>query len=335
MRFVICGAGALGGVLGGQLAKAGYEVVLIDKIPEQVAAINRHGLQLRGVHGNHTLRLPAVPHAREVAFRPGDVIFLCVKSFHTEAAVRELRQATDLDLPVFCAQNGVRNEEVAARFFSRVHGVMVLIGAKCLTPGVVVQTGNGPLGMGAYPEGLTPEAQAVAAAFDKTDLTVYTTPHIMRHKWNKLLHNLNNATMALTGLGSQEARAHPEARLWMAEVCEEGLRVLQAAGIAVEGPPGMGSIAARIAELRRLEEVPEVPKDPELMGYASMWQDLYHRRGVVEADFFNGEIVCLGQQYGVPTPYNRLLLELVKAAAAAQQPPGQYTIAELRQRLAG
>ena len=44
MRFVICGAGAIGGVLGGQLAKAGFAVICIDKIAEHVAAINTQGL---------------------------------------------------------------------------------------------------------------------------------------------------------------------------------------------------------------------------------------------------------------------------------------------------
>jgi ketopantoate reductase len=53
MRFVICGAGAIGGVLGGQLARAGFAVIFIDKIPEHVAAINTQGLQLQGVRGIH------------------------------------------------------------------------------------------------------------------------------------------------------------------------------------------------------------------------------------------------------------------------------------------
>lgn len=69
MRFVMCGAGAIGGVLGGQLARAGFAVILIDKIPEHVEAINTHGLQLKGVHGHHTLNIPAVLQASEVAFR--------------------------------------------------------------------------------------------------------------------------------------------------------------------------------------------------------------------------------------------------------------------------
>jgi 2-dehydropantoate 2-reductase len=335
MRFIMCGAGAIGGVLGGQLAKAGYDVIFIDKIPEHVAAINQHGLQLKGVHGNHTLKVPAVLQASAIDFRPDDVIFMAVKSFHCDAAAAELRQATRLELPIFCSQNGLTNEPAVARRFQHVNGLMVLIGAKCLKPGEVVQTGNGPVGVGTYPEGLSPAARDVATALDKTDLPVYTTPSIGKAKWNKMLINLNNATLGLTGFATQEAWQDADSRLWMADVWEEGVRVLTAAGIAYEGPPGMGSIEAHIAELRHAQCNPEGPVDEELKGRASLWQDLYHQRGAVEADYFNGEIVRLGRQHRVPTPYNSLLLNLIEGMAAARERPGKYSIQDLRQRLPG
>ena len=333
MRFVICGAGAIGGVLGGQLAKAGFAVLFIDKIPEHVAAINAHGLQLKGVHGTHTLPIPAVMQASAVDFRPDDVIFLAVKAFHCATAVAELRRATTLELPIFCAQNGVANEGIAARYFQQVHGVMVLIGAKRLLPGEVVHTGNGPVGLGTYPAGPSQAAQHVAAALEETDLPIYTTEHIGRAKWNKLLLNLNNATLGLTGLATQEATADAAVRLWMADVWEEGAGVLQAAGIAYEGPPGMGAIEDRICELRDSPTPPYMPVGDERTGRSSLWQDLYHRRGAVEAEYLNGEIVRLGRQYGVPTPYNSLLLELSTELAVARALPGTYKVQQLRERL--
>jgi 2-dehydropantoate 2-reductase len=333
MHFVICGAGAIGGVIGGQLAKAGKDVIFIEKLQDHGDALRQNGLQLRGVHGNHTLRIPVVTQASEIEFRPDDAIFLAVKSFHSDAACQELRQATSLELPVFCSQNGVRNEETAANYFQNVNGVMVLIGAKRLEPGVVVQTGNGPVGVGTFPEGLSQAAKDVAAALDETDLPVYTTDQVAKHKWNKMLINLNNASMGLTGFASQEARADATARLWLADVYEEGASVIQAAGIEYEGPPGMGPIEERIRELRDLNFDPGVPEEDELKGRASLWQDLYHQRGEVEADYFNGEIVRLGRQYNVPTPYSSLLVDLIKDMAAARELPGKYTIEQLRELL--
>jgi 2-dehydropantoate 2-reductase len=261
------------------------------------------------------------------------VLVLAVKSFHCAAAVVELRRATTLELPIFCAQNGVTNEGITARYFQQVHGVMVLIGAKRLVPGTVVHTGNGPVGIGTYPGGLSQAAQYVAIALQETDLPIYTTEHIDRAKWNKLLLNLNNATLGLTGLATQEATADAAARVWMADVWEEGARVLQAAGIAYEGPPGMGAIEERIRELRDNPVPPYVPVDDERTGRSSLWQDLYHRRRQVEAEYLNGEIVRLGRRCGVPTPYNSLLLELSTAMAVAGALPGTHTVQQLRQHL--
>ena len=152
--------------------------------------------------------------------------------------MQALRRATPLDIPVFCAQNGIRNEEVAARYFRRVHGVMVLIGAKRLVPGEVVHTGAGPLGVGRWPSGLCEVAREVVQAVAKTDIPAYATEEIAVHKWNKMAINLNNATFGLLGLSGQEAQADPEVRAFMADVYEEGVRVLRAAGIRFDGPAG-------------------------------------------------------------------------------------------------
>ena len=89
----------------------------------------------------------------------------------------------------------------------------------------------------------------------------------------------------------------------------------------------------RIRELRDSPMTPYVAVDDERTGRTSLWQDLYHRRGKVEAEYLNGEIVRLGRQYGVPTPYNSLLLELITELAVARALPGTYTLQQLRERL--
>jgi 2-dehydropantoate 2-reductase len=53
----------------------------------------------------------------------------------------------------------------------------------------------------------------------------------------------------------------------------------------------------------------------------------------VEAAYLNGEIVRLGRQYGVPTPYNSLLLELSTEMAVAYALPGTYTVQQLWTRV--
>ena len=46
--------------VGGQLGKAGFDVILVDEWRGHVDAINRDGLRFRGANGRHVLRFPAV-----------------------------------------------------------------------------------------------------------------------------------------------------------------------------------------------------------------------------------------------------------------------------------
>jgi 2-dehydropantoate 2-reductase len=330
VRFVMVGAGAIGGTIGANLARVGYEVLFIEPWTDHREAINAKGLVLKGVSGTHTLKIPAVGREQEVAFTHDDVVFMAVKSYHTAEAADAIRAVTSLELPVFCTQNGIRNEEVVAQRFRNTHGVMLLIGAKVLVPGEVINTSSGPIGLGRYPEGLDEADQTVAAALEKAGFKVYTSPSIMRSKWNKLLLNLNNASHGLTGLSGQEARHDPVMRQILAAVFEEGTKALHAAGIAFEPPPGEPPIEARIRELRSPDyRPPKIPEGEEMKGRPSLWQDLYHQRGRAEDDFFNGEIARLAQRAGISAPVNAKLLELCTAVAEAKEPPGKYTPEEL------
>ena len=154
-------------------------------------------------------------------------------------------------------------------------------------------------------------------------------------KWGKLVANLNNATTTLTGYWLERAMADTEMRRLMLAVREEGLRVLDAAGIAVE-PPANEPSPIRIREMtEKLKELPKRQYDPaaappnEARTFSSMWQDLHLGRKSNEAKFLNGEIVTLGSRYGVPTPYNSTLMELVNRMFTERLEPGLYSPAEL------
>ena len=86
MKVVIYGAGGVGSVVGGHLARVGHDVTLIGR-PGHVKAISKHGLRLITPTGTHILQLPAVTSPTEIDFRPEDVTFLCVKGQDTEKAL--------------------------------------------------------------------------------------------------------------------------------------------------------------------------------------------------------------------------------------------------------
>jgi 2-dehydropantoate 2-reductase len=126
MRYIIYGAGAVGGVIGGRLAQAGFEVVLIAR-GSHLQAIRRDGLRMIVADGEFRFNLPAVEHPREIDLRPDDVVILTMKTQDTEAALHDLESAGGSDLPIVCCQNGVENERIAARRFAGVYGMVVYL----------------------------------------------------------------------------------------------------------------------------------------------------------------------------------------------------------------
>src|SRR5262245_49065181 len=125
MRYVIFGAGAVGGVVGGLLAVAGNEVALIAR-GQHLAAIRENGLIVQTPEATHLIKVDAAGGPQELGMRSDDVVFLGMKGNDTAAAVQALARAADPATPVVCLQNGVANERTALRHFANVYGICVM-----------------------------------------------------------------------------------------------------------------------------------------------------------------------------------------------------------------
>lgn len=320
MRYVIYGAGAVGGGIGARLYQHGRDVVLICR-GAHLEAVRRDGLTLQAPEGTVTLPIPAVGHPSELRFGPEDVVILTVKSQDTARALDDLRAAAG-DVPVVCAQNGVANERMALRRFTRVYAMVVLLPATHLEPGVVALHAapvGGILDAGCYPEGVDPLIRRVTADLSDAGFSARPDPQAMRLKYAKLVQNLGNAVQAL-------CRPGPEASELVRLAREEALACYRAAGIQT----------ADLEAIRRRRGMTAPPRGegaPRLGG--STWQSLARGTGSVETDYLNGEIALLGALHGVPTPCNRLLQAVSAEAARDRRPPGSYDAAQLLARLRG
>src|SRR5262245_32216522 len=136
MRFVVYGAGAVGGVVGARLAQHGHDVVLIAR-GTHYTAIREHGIRLESGVDNVTLALPVVDHPACIEWRAGDVVLLAMKSQDTAAALEDLVSAAPAATAIVCLQNGVDNERMALRRFANVYAICVMCPTGFLTPGVV------------------------------------------------------------------------------------------------------------------------------------------------------------------------------------------------------
>jgi 2-dehydropantoate 2-reductase len=317
VRFVIFGAGAIGGVVGARLDQGGHEVALIARGPH-LDAIRTSGLTLLTPVGRSVHRLPAAEDPAALGLGAGDVVLLATKSQDTPGALAALRRVDVHGVPVVCMQNGVENERTALRLFDDVYGAVVMCPAAHLEAGVVLaygSQGTGIIDVGRYPSGTDPRAAEIAAALAGSQFESRPQPEIMRLKYAKLILNLGNAVAALFRPGEAGERLAELARA-------EGRAALTAAGIEFEAP--------EVADLEgRWERIGVREIEGQERGGGSSWQSLARGTGAIETDYLNGEIVLLGRLHGVPTPVNSALCELAERHARRRGGPGELEAAEL------
>jgi len=319
MRYIIYGAGGVGGAIGARLFQRGHETVFICR-GEHHTMLQRQGLTFKTP--SETLQFPirTVGHPAELKFSKNDVVIFTMKSHDTEGALRDLERAGGSDAAIVCAQNGVDNERMGARYFARVYGLVVVLPATYLEPGVVLNHSTpieGVLDAGCYPTGVDETITQVTKDLTACGFSAKPDPAIMRWKYAKLLTNLQNALQAACGLGMQE-------KTFAHAVRDEAVACLKAAGID----------AAPQAEFRRrMAEVTirDIPGHPRTGG--STWQSLMRGLPTTEADYLNGEIVLLGRLHGIPTPYNRVLQRIAGEMARAGKRPGSATVEDLQKML--
>ncbi len=326
MRYIVIGAGGVGGTIGGRLAQAGHDVVLVARGRHLDALRAQGGLRLTTPEGTSVISVPAVSGPDEIELTGGDVLLLATKTQDAEAAmagwawkpVKDGAVAAEV-LPVLCAQNGVASERLALRRFRHVYGVCVWLPATHLEPGAVEAQGaplSGLLHVGRYPSGTDETVERIGADLAASRFLAPVVPDIMRWKHGKLMANLANAIEAVSGLArdehSKELRRRARA---------EGRAVLDAAGIAYAGDDENARF--------RADQVQIVKINGNERGGGSSWQSLTRGTGSIEADYLNGEIVLLGRELGIPTPVNEMLQRLANQAARERRAPGSLNAEEV------
>jgi 2-dehydropantoate 2-reductase len=326
MRYIVIGAGGVGGTIGGRLAQAGRDVILVARGAHLGALRAQGGLRLATPDGTSVVPLPAVSGPDEVELTSDDVLLLATKTQDAEAALagwawQSVKGGTVAaeDLPVVCAQNGVASERLALRRFRHVYGMCVWLPATHLEPGAVEAQGaplSGLLHVGRYPSGTDETVERIGADLAASRFLAPVVPDIMRWKHGKLLANVANAVEAVCGPHAGEPAAGLRRR-----ARAEGRAVLDAAGIAYAGDEE----SARL----RGDQVRVVRVNGNERGGGSSWQSLTRGTGSIEADYLNGEIVLLGRELGVPTPVNEVLQRLANQAARERRAPGSLNAEEV------
>jgi 2-dehydropantoate 2-reductase len=331
VRFVIFGAGAIGGVVGARLHQAGHNVHLIARGAHH-DAIAARGLTLETPQERVTLSLPvsatlAEATLAEAKLRAEDVVLLAVKSQDTSDALAAIREATEDGPapPIVCLQNGVENERAALRLFPDVYGAVVMSPTAHLEPGTVQAYATkitGAIDIGRYPRGTDERCNAICAALAQSRFDSEPRADIVRHKYAKLIANLGNAVEAVCGTGAPRSEELAEL------AAEEGRAVLRGAGIEFE-VDAVADVSGRWARWG----VGEIGGRPR--GGGSTWQSVMRGTGRVETDLLNGEIVLQARLIGLAAPVNERLQALALQTLRTGRRPGWRSAGEILSELCG
>ncbi|MCC6794271.1 MAG: 2-dehydropantoate 2-reductase [Candidatus Hydrogenedentes bacterium] len=307
MNTLVVGAGAIGSVVGGFMAKHGHRVTLIGR-ENHMRVIAERGLRITGIWGEHHVRGIQVCTSVD-AVEPGthDLILITVKAYDTARAADSLLRIVGPETLVCSYQNGLGNAEtIAERIgWERTIGARAIFGVVTREPGWVdVTVIANPTALGTYhPTTSTNRVRAIAEAMNATGLPTVYTDRIRTVLWNKVAYNCAlNPMSALLDIPYGGLLDTEHTCQTMREIVHEIYAVAQAKEIPL-APATPSEYVRHLFE----DLIP-----PTAAHYASMRADFIHRRRT-EIDALNGAIVRFGAEHNIACPVNTLLTRLVHA----------------------
>jgi 2-dehydropantoate 2-reductase len=287
----------MGCLFAARLRAAGYEVTLLDYIKERAEQINEQGVQVEGVTGDYTVKVPIV--AQGSPDQP-DFALLCVKSHKTREAGQAMKPWLGAQTVSVTLQNGLGNLEILEELFGResVLGGVTAEGATLLGPGRIRHAGRGETIIGPGGDRNGP-AERLVSALNRAGFETRSVEDVNDLIWGKLVINVGiNALTAITRLKNGRLPQLNGTGQIMEAAVKEAVAVAKAKSINLPYPDPLG----RVLEVCRATAG----------NIASMLQDVLKEK-MTEVDFINGAIVREGWALGIPTPVNHTLTALVQS----------------------
>jgi len=317
MTITIYGAGAIGGVTGAALARAGHDVLLVDRAEDHVAAMNAHGLAIESREGSVTVPVRAL--TRGALDHELGLVLLAVKSQDTSAALEVLTPRLAEAGAIVSLQNGLNEELIAEKIGApRTVGCLVNWAADWVAPGRILHGGHGAFVLGELDGRITPRVRELARLLSAVEETP-VTDNIWGYKWAKLIYGA-----LLFGTAVVDAHVY--------EVVERSAGVQAAlVGIVGEGMAASDKAGVRLEAFDEFDPTwyrAAVAGDSSACAHAmtaiathyrahtktktGIWRDLAVRRRKTEVDGQLGVLIRKGEAFGVAMPLMRKLSELIR-----------------------
>ncbi len=289
MKISVIGAGALGTFYGTMLSASGQDVTLVCREKDM-------GALKRGTHVEGMLERDARPSVA-ASPPPSDLVFVTVKAYDADAAVRGIKMKPDTLVVV--VHNGLGPDEAAAAILGRGHVAVGVSygGVTFLEPGKVRLAGYTETVLGSVEPEVMKRLPVAREALEKAGLRSRIAGDIRAAQWEKLFANIAiNPITAITGLSNGMLLEVPELKALVRQTVAEAASVSRALGIKTSVDP--------------YENTLKVIRDT-YGNRSSMLQDVARGKRT-EIDALNGKVCELGRRAGIPTPSNDALTALIK-----------------------
>lgn len=311
----VAGAGSIGCFIGGMLRAGGRQVSLLAR-PRVVDEINRSGLKVTSFEGIEHRLTPAEVRLSDdpAVLADAGIILVTVKSNDTPEIADLLARHAAKDAVIVSLQNGTGNVAVLRRALPD-HAVLA-----GMVPFNVVAMGDGHFHRATSGDILLETDDAgTARQLSQPELAFRAVDDIAGVQWGKLLVNLNNALVALSGLPLRDQLSQRPWRVLFADQWREALRVIEAEGIKpVSTTPLPASLTPFILKLPNFlfETIAASMVQIDPKARSSMWEDLQRGRHT-EIDHFQGLIVELAKRHGLAAPLSARVAALIRHAEHA------------------
>lgn len=294
-KIGIVGMGALGLLYADQLVSGlkDPEAVTFIMDDERLA---RHKNDIYTINGERkSFRMVSSKEAE-----PAGLLIVAVKYNELPSAVETMKNAVGEDTVILSVMNGITSEKIIASRYGMDRMVYAIAqGMDAMRDGTSLRyTKCGNIHIGAADEKMKKNIAAVKELFERAEVPHIVEEDIMYRMWFKFMLNvgINQICMAY-GVGYGEATTvGSESNRVMIETMREVVSIAAAKGITLTE-----------ADIEQCLEI-ERSLDPE--GYPSMAQDRKAKRRS-EVDMFAGEVIRMGKELNIPTPYNEDILKKV------------------------
>ena len=321
--IVIWGSGAIGGSVGAFMARAGENVLFVDRVADHVAAMNETGLRISGPIAEFTTPVRAVTDdAIEGAFDP---VFLCVKGQDTVAAVEALKPHLAKDGCVVSLQNGL-NEPVIADLIGveRTVGAFINFGADYHGAGHIFYGGRSAVVVGEVDNSIRPRTERLHRLLKIFEENAILTDNISGYLWSKMGYISLLFATAMVDATIDEVMASKPHRPLLEALAREVMSVAEAKGLTLEGfdpyePSGFTKDADAAATRAAFETMVDYRNRSEKR-HSGMWRDIAVRKRKTEVNQLLVPMVEEADAQGVPVPLNKRMIELVYDIEEGRRP---------------